>query len=160
MSLNHKDPKVFSSNPRVSPSTPLPPTDIEQVEQALKLRFPELIRWWITNFGVVDIERPIKGRPHLLLLGLSHGSTIDDDIAAFNSSNPTRPPDYLVFAHEFDGAIDHVYALDSNGAVLRNSGFLFPSSTYTDKYANSRWEPAFLNIEEFWDSKVQSYLKQ
>ena len=159
MPLTLKDVQALASHPRTTLLKPLAIEDIELALQALPARVPDPVRWWITSLGVVDIERPIESRPHLLLLGLSHSSTIDDDIVAFNRSNPTLPQGYLVFAHEFDGEFDVVYAIDPLGAILRSTGFLFPSLEYTDAYATSTWEAAFTDFEAFWRSKVRFYLE-
>ncbi|HEX8111648.1 MAG TPA: hypothetical protein VF516_28150 [Kofleriaceae bacterium] len=159
MTLTPGDIQVLARHPRTRSLRPLVAGDIEPVLQALPAHVPDPIRWWITEFGVIDIERPIDSRPHLLLLGLSPSSTIDDDIMAFNRSNPTLPPGYLVFAHEFDGELDHVYAIDASGAVVRSIGFLFPSLEYKEEYATSTWEAASTDLEAFWRSKVRSYLE-
>jgi hypothetical protein len=159
MTLTPEDVQALASDPRTTSLRPLAAEDIERALRVLPAPVPDLIRWWIIRFGVIDIERPIENRPHLLLLGLSHSSTVDDDIVVFNRSNPTLPQGYLVFAHEFDGEFDHVYALDPSGTVLRSTGFLFPSLEYTDAYATSTWEVAFPDPEAFWRSKVRFYLE-
>ncbi len=129
----------------------------------MNITFPPLIRQWIEHFGSLQIFPDLADDPKLLLLGISPESSIDDSIVLFNDSdNPSRPTGYLVFAHEFDGESDIVYALRPDSRVARVSNkFAFPYYGHQDCYTlrDAAWQTAFESLQDFWDSKVQSYLQ-
>jgi hypothetical protein len=151
---------VLISNPRVSPLDPPSESDIKRAEEFLGRSFPTLMRRWIADFGSLQINPEVTRFPKLLLLGLGPSSTIDDNIVLFNQpDNPSRPPEYLVFAHEFDGENDIIYALraDSTIASVCNY-FAFPYFSNKADYAGAKWNTVFESLDEFWSIKVQQYL--
>lgn len=154
------DYQSISSNPRVDFLDPPSENDIVQAEKILGYSLPPLARQWIRDFGSLQINPDVPSDAKLLLLGLSPESSIDDDIILFNdSTNPTLPARYFVFAHEFDGSSDIVYALlpNSNVASVKNN-FAFPYFRQKDGYHDVKWKIVFESLEQFWLRKVERYL--
>ena len=154
------DYETIISNPRVDFLEPPHENDIYDAQKVLRFSFPPLIKRWIKDFGTLQIYLDLENDPKLLLLGLSPESSIDDDIILFNDfNNPSVPAGYLVFAHEFDGESDIVYALRSDFTVasLKNQ-FVFPYFRHKDCYPEAKWKAAFKSVEQFWESKVERYL--
>lgn len=155
--------EAIASNPNVDVLASPLQSDILNAEYILRITFPPLIRQWIENLGSWQILPDVADDPKLLLLGISPESSIDDSIILFNNSdNPSRPAGYLVFAHEFDGESDIVYALrpDSSVASVKNK-FAFPYYRHQDCYTlrDAAWQTAFESLQDFWDGKVQPYLE-
>ena len=154
------DYNVLISNRRVNLLDSPSESDIAKAEEILGRSFPTLMRRWIADFGSLQISPELRSCPTLLLLGLGPSSTIDDNIVLFKQpDNPSRPPDYLVFAHEFDGEKDFIYALRADATIARVCNyFAFPYFSNKADYAEVKWDSVFESLDEFWSIKVQQYL--
>lgn len=141
---------------------PVQHSEIERAEAIVGRKFPSLIRRWIADFGSIQLRPDVEHSPKLLLLGLGEHASIDDNIILFNdNNNPSRPINYLVFAHEFDGESDIVYAITPDESVFSTTNsFAFPFYPDKEAYASAEWKQSHRSIEDFWSDKVLRYLEE
>lgn len=157
-SINEK----IASSPNVVYYGGVSEAEIVTVEHQLCIDFPDLMKRWLLDFGVVLIQPETDLNPFLHLLGLGSATTLYDNLLLFNDpNNPSRPVNYLVFAHEFDGEDDIIYALtpESNIASVTN-WFALPYQTNKENWSEGKykWVDVYESIYDFWTRKIEKYL--
>ena len=132
----------------------------EKLEQKLNREVPKFIKEYIDYLGNFLFYPPNIKAPFLYPLGIGHGVNVYNSLLYFNyPNNPTNPESHFVFAYEFNGEDDWVYAINENGEVLgMKNGFAFYEYRNKDHYKKGVWRKKYASLEEFWEKKVGEFV--